>query len=60
MHRCTKSHLLNCWTQTFFACAYLGAALVTLNYAYARHEFVELLKVIGKLIDDNLGARPLH
>jgi acyl-CoA synthetase (AMP-forming)/AMP-acid ligase II len=34
--------------QTFFACAYLGAALVLLNYAYTEHEMVELLKIICK------------
>lgn len=48
-HRSTHAYFLTRWLQTFFACAYLGAALVTLNYAYARHEFVELLKVIGRI-----------
>jgi mevalonyl-CoA ligase len=40
-------------SQTFFACAYLGAALVLLNYAYTEHEMVELLKIICK-------CRPYH
>lgn len=34
--------------QTFFACAYLGAACITMNYAYAQDEFVALLKIIGE------------
>ncbi|KAF2093626.1 acetyl-CoA synthetase-like protein [Rhizodiscina lignyota] len=33
--------------EVFFACAYLGAAAVLLNYAYAEAEMVTLLKIIG-------------
>ncbi len=32
--------------QIFFACAYLGAAAVLLNYAYTEHEMIALLKII--------------
>ncbi|EME41478.1 hypothetical protein DOTSEDRAFT_176641 [Dothistroma septosporum NZE10] len=32
--------------ETFFACTYLGAALVLLNYAYAESEFLALLKIV--------------
>lgn len=32
--------------ETFFACTYLGAALVLLNYAYAESEMLALLKNI--------------
>jgi acyl-CoA synthetase (AMP-forming)/AMP-acid ligase II len=43
--------------QTFFACAYIGAACVTLNYAFAEHEFVELLKIIGEKYSSSLNVR---
>lgn len=36
-------------SQTFFACAYLGAALVLLNYAYTETEMIKLLKIIRML-----------
>jgi acyl-CoA synthetase (AMP-forming)/AMP-acid ligase II len=32
--------------QVFFACAYLGAAAVLLNYAFTEYEMVNLLKII--------------
>lgn len=34
--------------ETFFACTYLGAALVLLNYAYAESEMLALLKIVSK------------
>ena len=34
--------------ETFFACTYLGAALVLLNYAYAESEFLALLKIVSE------------
>jgi acyl-CoA synthetase (AMP-forming)/AMP-acid ligase II len=34
--------------ETFFACTYLGAALVLLNYAYAESEMLALLKIVRK------------
>lgn len=34
------------YMETFFACTYLGAALVLLNYAYAESEFLALLKQV--------------
>lgn len=35
--------------ETFFACTYLGAALVLLNYAYTESEMLALLKVVREL-----------
>jgi acyl-CoA synthetase (AMP-forming)/AMP-acid ligase II len=33
--------------ETFFACTYLGAALVLLNYAYAQSEMLALLNIVS-------------
>lgn len=53
--------------ETFFACAYLGAAAVLLNYAYAESEMIALLKIVrpkmmiaspGFLFYDNTKVLP--